>query len=287
VAGAAPVELWDLTRVIVTFLKPAQSSVPKSIFVTGLTRDAAPIEVAQIGLSPEKQLAYVTGFIPLDYKGCRALQVAIGAPNRDRDLAASGERTDVAFLSRGAGTVKPGVGIVTGSITYSGAHGLYQVLFRGLGSGDRSVISAGVFADGLGLLPALMSKGDFQEVAGELFAIELAPGEYEIYSWRASPQRCGLPQATSPFSLRFKVSPGETLYLGSIEFSAECSRMGVLRSFKANYRNRAERDIPLTRQRYPALKDARFAVPAGSDLSLDRLGSTTQPEHRYLSPLPR
>ena len=284
VAGAGavePLELWDLTRVIVTFIKPARSSVPRSVSITGIAREGEAVAVAGIRLSPQTTLASLSSNVPLDYKGCRALQASLGAVNRDRELAAAGMGSQAALLPRGPASLKAGMGVAAGSITYS-VQGAYRLLYRRLDGGGSSEVAVGVLGDPAGLVPALMRKGDFQHAAGELFAMELPPGDYEIYSW-AMGSRCGVLSATSPFSLVFRVTPGNTVYLGSIEFSGLCTS-GYLDRFSATYRNRAERDLPLLKEKYPALKEARIGVPPDAGLSVEKLGSATRPETRTLAP---
>jgi hypothetical protein len=277
-----PIELWDLTRVMVTFVKPAGTSVPRSISITGIARDAAAVEVAQIRLSHEKNVDWVTGFIPTDYKGCRALQAALGAPNPDKERAESGMPLEATPLAQGRSAVpKAGTGVAAGSITYSGPRGVYAISVRRLDSGDWHEIRVGAVDHPLSA-PLLLIKGDFPQTAGELFAVELPPGAYEIYSWRFA-SRCGMPTAASPFSLRFTVTPGETVYLGSVEFSGLCTSSSYLEHFRADYRNRLDRDLPLLRRKYPALGE-RIAAPPEGGMTIDRLGSRPLPEVRFLTP---
>jgi len=86
-------------------------------------------------------------------------------------------------------------------------------------------------------------------VKGELFAIELPAGKYEIYCWSVA---SGVSEINSPylFSIEFSVAPGTTTYIGSFHFVTRRLGLAAIRSAEVDYADRAERDVPLIEQRF-------------------------------------
>lgn len=96
---------------------------------------------------------------------------------------------------------------------------------------------------------------------GRLVTLRLAAGEYEFHAWKVT-ERAPYGEAEhgpqQPFSYRFAVEPGRTVYLGRLRLHLDAgntSRMVV--------EDRRDSDLALFKAKYPALAGA-VAVDIGS-----------------------
>lgn len=97
--------------------------------------------------------------------------------------------------------------------------------------------------------------------AGRLTTLRLAPGDYEIHSWRLrEPATGGTTEYAPPhdFSYRFSVKPGKATYLGRIHL--ELSDRGTER---LAIENRLADDMPLLAQKLPNLNAAEVVTEVG------------------------
>jgi hypothetical protein len=160
-------------------------------------------------------------------------------------------------------------GIVTGSITYAGSLSGYSVFYRALSGGQEGRVQTGEAV----LLIPYIPKGDASVLGtpGELFAIELVAGEYEFYSWSVGSGPASV-RPTSPFSVRFIVTPGKVVYVGNFRFR-QTSRMGLtVTGAQLGYFDRAERDIPLLKKKYPTVEGAEIEVAVERGAAYEQLG---------------
>ncbi len=161
-------------------------------------------------------------------------------------------------------------GVVAGSITYEGSFSGYNVVYRRVGTDSQ----VGSIQAGAGtLLVPYIPRGDADALGmrGELFAIELPEGEYEIHRWFISSGPASV-ASTSPFSIRFKAIPGIVTYIGNFHFR-QTSRLGLtVTGGELSYLERAERDIPLIKRKYPGLETATIDAAIERGASYGNLG---------------
>ncbi|WP_425054853.1 hypothetical protein [Pseudomonas abyssi] len=162
-----------------------------------------------------------------------------------------------------------GKGLAVGSITYLGGYSGYSIYYRSVATQQQ-----GRFQTGSGqLLAPSFSDKDFSgaDGAGRLIAAELEAGEYEIFLWQvASGAATVSPDA--PFSIRFKVSPGEIVYFGNFNFEQTASFGLTVTGAAVSFNDRAERDIGLFRQKYPNLAEFDVTAAIEPGASYDNLG---------------
>lgn len=183
-------------------------------------------------------------------------------------------------LPRGAAPHGPVSAVLTGSVAQpdSRQHST-RVLFR-----LRSVDGRHRFT----LENAPSYTGDRQSradpgleaVNGRLFAVPVEPGEYEVHSVRY--ENASGVEAEVGDALRFNVSAGETLYIGSLEIRP-CYSLYLRPDGQAvpqvavggtpGVRDESSRDLPLLRTTYPDLKGRQIAVRV---LDGDRLAERTR-----------
>lgn len=106
-----------------------------------------------------------------------------------------------------------------------------------------------------------------EHISGRLFAIPVRPGDYEMVGFAMDSYRWFRTELSPP--LRFFVGSGEVLYIGSLEmrpcYSAFTKPDGqVVPQTDVGaipaVGDGSERDIPLLRQAYPALREREIAV---------------------------
>lgn len=157
-------------------------------------------------------------------------------------------------------------GLVTGAITYDGSMSGYRVLYRSLDAkGPHGFIETGS-GDAVGLLFASRSDAKALGSPGEVFAIGLPAGDYEVYGWQI---RSGAATVNSnaPFSIQFRVVAGAILYIGDFHF-VQKARMGLtVTGAELAQIDHQDRDLPIVRQKYAAIgnNDVESAIKPGSD----------------------
>ncbi|KAB7742577.1 hypothetical protein F2P47_00095 [Parvibaculum sedimenti] len=149
-----------------------------------------------------------------------------------------------------------GKGVVIGSITYVGASSACTVVYRKIGDTNISYFSAG-HSD---MLVSLVAGNDIEGGAdkGDLFAVEVPAGDYEIVRWAASSGYAHMGSAED-FSIHFHVEPGKAVYLGNFYFE-EADRFGATTTgMIMDYRDRAERDMKVFVKKYPGFSNIKIA----------------------------
>ena len=126
-----------------------------------------------------------------------------------------------------------GTGMVIGTITSSGDYADYRIEYRRIGGRG----------DGFFNLHSVNP-----EFNGALIAAELPAGDYEIYRWRIIMRTAYENSETmpdTPFSIPFRVEPGQATYIGSCDFSLYVPLVTC--------RDRVERDFMEFEMFYPLL----------------------------------
>jgi hypothetical protein len=98
--------------------------------------------------------------------------------------------------------------------------------------------------------------------AGRLVTLRLAPGEYEIHTWRLREPGSGKTKEYAPprdFSYRFIVKPGEAVYLGRLDL-----RFGERDTLRIAVENRRAEDLALLEKKHPALAAGKIISAVGA-----------------------
>lgn len=125
--------------------------------------------------------------------------------------------------------------------------------------------------------PSVPLDWDEPEWKGGVFSLALPPGEYEFYAMHVGNKQTGRVVNTE-VSLPFRVKSEESVYVGELKWSQTQREVGGLfgsRGFIPNpasfsISDRAVRDVPVIRERYPELvaQVLRIGIPP-SDRSAD------------------
>lgn len=145
-------------------------------------------------------------------------------------------------------------GYLVGSITYDGPVAGYRVYYRRAGSPGSA---GGSFVEGgAGSIfePGFFAKHDLQaaEVKGNVFAVKLPAGDYEIYDWAVVGGAARL-SPTQPFLLRYAVQPGRSSYAGSFHFRQTNTAGLTVTGARVDYGQAFERDSAVLPVKYPGL----------------------------------
>lgn len=160
-------------------------------------------------------------------------------------------------------------GLLVGSITFDGYYAKYSLHILNLETNEVDHISAGGAITPFHLFDP---KGNLDHlgVKGDLFAVKLKPGDYEIYSWSVAPGNGALLSSPGPFSIKLKIKPGEALYFGSVNFK-QTETFGVtISSAEAFYLNQYDRDVKEFKENYGNinLPNVNTVMKEGQTLSL-------------------
>jgi hypothetical protein len=146
------------------------------------------------------------------------------------------------------------------SNTESGLHQSFEfrLLIRGLDSDDQWITpflwGNQDIETGENVIP-LFNFGNIKipegKTIGRLHLFELRAGKYEIYRYRgvASGYR-KVYEPSGPFSLKFTVLPGQTVYLGNMHFTFPDPL-----TYRVDIRDMSGRDLKLLKRMYPAIPD--------------------------------
>jgi hypothetical protein len=103
------------------------------------------------------------------------------------------------------------------------------------------------------------SRGEEPKQRGGGFAVAMPEGDYIIVGWRVE-QGQMVSRSTRAIGIPFRVESGKALYLGNLHFDAHWEDVQL--------RDRAERDLPLLRNRYPALASAPLSSTIAPGISI-------------------
>ena len=107
---------------------------------------------------------------------------------------------------------------------------------------------------------AYFSRGQEPKQRGGGFAVEMREGNYIIVGWRVE-QGQMVSRSTQAIGIPFRVESGKALYLGNLHFDAHWEDIRL--------RDRAERDLPLLKARFPALAAAPVASTITPGVSIE------------------
>jgi hypothetical protein len=166
-----------------------------------------------------------------------------------------------------------GKGVVIGSITYSGTYASYSVYYRKVGGGTAGRFQ---FGQGMYLFPPL-EKDDIRGrgLRGDVFAAELPAGDYEIYSWHVG-SGYALVGPSNPFTIRYHIEPGKSVYLGNFHFQRRERLLGGVTGAMLTYKDEAERDLKIFATKYPKLGEFEIGSSIEKGQVYDDLGEGYQ-----------
>lgn len=160
-------------------------------------------------------------------------------------------------------------GILVGSITYEGYYASYSIHLKNLDTGEMHKIEAGGSMTPFHLFNP---KGNLDHlgVKGDLFAVELVSGNYEVYRWSVAPGNGTYLSSKKPIGINVVINQGKALYFGSVNFK-QTETFGVtISGAKALYLSQYNRDVKEFRKNYHniQLPEIRSALKADQTLAL-------------------
>lgn len=160
-------------------------------------------------------------------------------------------------------------GLLVGSITYEGYYAEYSLYIKNIETEEVDRISAGGSMTPFHLFNPKGSL-DHLGVKGDLFAVNLKPGDYEIFDWSVAPGNGTYLSSPKPFSIKLKIQPGKALYFGSVNFK-QTETFGVtISGADAFYLNQYDRDLEQFKETYANinLPSVNSVMKEGQTLSL-------------------
>lgn len=148
--------------------------------------------------------------------------------------------------------LNPEKGVLLGSITRDGMLAGYRVLFRPLGQ-EKGFDFVETGCDSI-VEPSCYARQDFEAIGlkGDLFAVELPPGDYEVFAWDVVSGSIHV-GPSSPISLRYRIAPGRATYVGNFHFT-QTARFGLgVAGARVDHSKPFERDFALIQDKYPGL----------------------------------
>ncbi len=149
-------------------------------------------------------------------------------------------------------------GVLVSSLTYHGSYSGYSILFRKVGSDDFNQLTIGT---GTALLPPGMLDWDIKQrgLRGNVFAVELPVGDYEIFSWRVSSGYAHV-RPQNDFRIPFSITPGKAIYLGNFNFERKLGLGGTVTAVDVTYGDEANRDITILQRKYTGIDSAKVSA---------------------------
>ncbi len=160
-------------------------------------------------------------------------------------------------------------GVMLASIEYVGGYSGYSVTLSDMPFTKSWKIQ---FGEGMALIP-IPPQGDFSEYGskGELFAIELQSGEYQINGWDVFSGYATI-SPLSPISIKFKIEPGKATYIGNFTFTQTDSLGFTVTGVSVTYSNKFVRDKDVLAKKYPYIVNENVMLGVSPDTLIEGLG---------------
>ena len=171
-------------------------------------------------------------------------------------------------------------GLLVGSVTYEGYYAEYSIYIKNLDTDESHKISGGGSMTPFHLFNPKGSL-DHLGIKGDLFAVELKPGNYEVYNWSVAPGNGTYLSAQKPFSIKLKINNGKALYFGSVNFK-QTETFGVtISGADAFYLTHYDRDVKEFKEKYHNVNIPKInsALKKGETLAL---GGDLKPDSAIL-----
>lgn len=162
-----------------------------------------------------------------------------------------------------------GKGVIVASVTYAGAYSGYAVEYNKIGGGFSGVLQSG---ESMVFIP-YFPPGDFESVGvnGNLVAVAVPEGDYEITSWFVGSGYSTV-KPTKSFSIKFHVSSGKSSYIGNFDFTQLDSMGMTVTGAKLDYKSERRRDLEVYSRLYPKLALAPIEACISDDTVANDLG---------------
>ena len=178
----------------------------------------------------------------------------------------------------------PDKGLLLTSLTYHGSYSGYSVLYRKIGSTDFDTLTIGT---GTALIPPGMLDWDIKHrgLRGNIFAIDLPAGDYEVFSWRVS-SGYGNTHPVNDFSIPFRIIPGKTTYIGNFKFDRKGGAGGTVLFVDVQQIDESSRDTEIfqKKQTHPATYELEMGI--ASNTHQHNLGGGSSATLRIPIPIP-
>ncbi len=160
-------------------------------------------------------------------------------------------------------------GIMLASISYVGGYSGYAVSLSDSSKTENWTIQ---FGEGMALIP-IPPKGDYSSYGkkGELFAIELPSGEYQIDEWNVFSGYATISPVT-PISIEFKIEPGKATYIGNFNFTQTDSLGLTVTGVEVTYSDNFEEDSVVLGMKFPNINTNNILMGISPNTSLRGFG---------------
>lgn len=160
-------------------------------------------------------------------------------------------------------------GLLVGTITWDGFYASYNIYIKNIKTNEVARIEAGGSMAPWNLFD---SNGDLGHlgVKGDLFTLELEPGDYEAYTWKVIPGNNTPLYPLREYSIKLKINQGEALYFGSVNFKQTETYGSTISGVKTTYLNQYGRDVKEFRNRFKnvTLPEVQSPLNNGEQLAL-------------------
>lgn len=167
---------------------------------------------------------------------------------------------------------KRGTGVVTGTITYDGDYAAYRIHVAEVQTGRSYTLQHGEAqtANLVRVFKGEAINADLR-VKGSAFAVELPAGEYEIKSWHIS-QGAANVRSTEPINTRFRVEPGQSIYLGNFHFTETARFVRSITAASLSLTEMSDRDLPVLLKTFPSLQANPIAQSLQPKTRIENVG---------------
>jgi uncharacterized lipoprotein YehR (DUF1307 family) len=162
-----------------------------------------------------------------------------------------------------------GKGIAIASVTYNGRYSAYGVRLLSSDGVNKERLEVG---QGTILIP-YFPKMDFEEdkCKGNVFAIELPTGEYEVTDWYVNSGYAHL-NSNSKLGIHFKVVPGKIVYLGNFHFEQTSSAGLTVTGAKVSFKDEVSRDLAVISSKFPNVAKIGASSNVADGKSIESIG---------------
>ena len=175
-------------------------------------------------------------------------------------------------------------GLLLASVTYHGSYSGYSMTYRKVGSSQSTNLTIG---SGSTFVPPGMMDWDIEKhgLRGNVFAVALPAGEYEISSWLVSSGYASI-RPGNEFTIRFQIVPGQAVYLGNFHFIRSSGFGGMITDVDVGYSDESSRDIAIIKQKYRSVEASDIYMGIENGSSISKIGGTSMTDISYPATMP-
>lgn len=152
------------------------------------------------------------------------------------------------------------------SVAYSGGYSGYNMHFRRVGQEKWQSLEIGA---SMAFLPPGMLNWDIDEpgLRGQTFAVRLAPGNYEFFSWKVGSGYFHT-KPVNDFSIGFSIEAAATYYVGRFTFLKQRAIAAAVTGVNVQHSDQWAMDRGIFERKYPGVSLGELQqVASGAQLS--------------------